>query len=131
MFNDPQIKTRTFRELRQKVFRCVSSFHVVSITTYIILLIMANNSRAFRPASLESQLCDLAFNIQDWQTTHGMLLKLGDQGYVQAEPVGVSMFPSLLPRALFEEAEALQAIYNRLYVAVSNDEEWLFGVLKG
>lgn len=60
-----------------------------------------------------------------------MLLKYKVHDYSEARPVGVSMFPSLLPRALFEEAEALQPIYNRLYAAVSNDEEWLFGVLEG
>lgn len=109
------------------------SFFAVSssLRFRVILPIMANTPLAFPPESLHSQLSDLIFNIKDWQITHGMLLKYKVHDYSEARPVGVSMFPSLLPRALFEEAEALQPIYNRLYAAVSNDEEWLFGVLEG
>lgn len=100
--------------------------------SYVLLSLMANTPQDFWSQSLQSQLSNLVFSIKDWQITHGMLLKFKNaHGYSEARPVGVSMFPSLLPKTLFEEAEALQPIYNKLYAAVSNNEEWLFSVLEG
>jgi hypothetical protein len=32
--------------------------------------------------------------------------------------------------SLFEEARELQAVYNKLYARVAEDEEWLFEVLE-
>lgn len=81
---------------------------------------------------IEQQIANLVFNIKDWQITHGMLLKYGpDVEYVHAVPIGVSLRPSFFPRKLFEEAQSLQTAFNRLYAAVSEDEEWLHGALKG
>lgn len=48
-----------------------------------------------------------------------------------AVPFGISLYPTPFPRKQFEQAEKLQTIYNRLYMAVSEDEEWLHDVLKG
>ena len=81
---------------------------------------------------IEQQLANLVFDIKDWQVTHGMLLKYGpDVEHVNSVPIGVSLRPSPFPRRLFEEAQKLQPIYNRLYAAISEDEQWLSGVLKG
>lgn len=78
------------------------------------------------------QLSHLIFNIRDYQLTHGMLLKYGPAATsITAVPVGVSLFPSLFPEPLFEEARALQPLYNTLYARVAEDEEWLGEVLKG
>ena len=80
---------------------------------------------------LQKQLANVVFNIKDWQITHGMLLKFGPNvENVHAVPVGVSVCPTPFPKALFEEAQKMQAIYNRLYARVSGDEEWLYKVLK-
>ena len=85
----------------------------------------------YPPKLSRRQLSDRVFNIKDYQLTHGMLLKYGqDANSVHGVPVGVSLFPSLFPRELFEEAREMQALYNRLYAAVSEDEEWLYGVLE-
>jgi hypothetical protein len=84
------------------------------------------------PAIWQQQLANLVFNIKDWQITHGMLLKFGfNVEHVHAVPVGVSLLPSSFPKRLFEEAQRLQPIYNRLYAAISEDEEWLYDVLEG
>ena len=80
----------------------------------------------------EQQLANLIFNIKDWQITNGMLLKFGlDVDQVNSVPIGVSLRPTPFPKRLFEEAQAIQTIYNRLYAAVSEDEQWLFSVLEG
>ncbi|KAL8819278.1 MAG: hypothetical protein Q9191_007767 [Dirinaria sp. TL-2023a] len=80
----------------------------------------------------EQQLANLIFNTRDWQITHGMLLKYGpDADTVSSVPIGVSLFPTPFPRQLFENAQKLQVYYNRLYASVSEDEEWLYGALRG
>ncbi len=86
----------------------------------------------YPPKLSRQQLANRILNVKDYQLTHGMLLKYGsDANSVHGVPVGVSLFPGLFPRELFEEARALQTVYNRLYAAVSQDEEWLGGVLEG
>lgn len=80
----------------------------------------------------QQELANLIFNIKDWQITHGMLLKFGpDVEEVNSVPIGVSLRPSSFPRELFEKAQKLQTTYNQLYAAVSENEEWLFSVLRG
>jgi len=84
------------------------------------------------PTIWQQQLANVVFNIKDWQITHGMLLKYGpDVEHVNTVPVGVSLLPSSFPKRFFEEAQQLQPIYNRLYAAISEDEEWLYDVLEG
>jgi len=84
------------------------------------------------PAIWQQQLANLVFNVKDWQVTHGMLLKFGvNVEHLSAIPVGVSLLPSSFPKRLFEEAQRLQPIYNRLYAAISEDEEWLYDILEG
>ena len=86
----------------------------------------------YPPSLSEEQLANLVFNIKDWQITHGMLLKYGaDAHSIACTPIGVSMFPTPFPRTLFEHAQKLQPIYNKLYAAISEDEEWLEMALRG
>ena len=92
---------------------------------------MATSSGLYPPTLSRQQLSNLIFNIKDYQLTHGMLLKYGsDANSVHAVPIGVSLFPTLFPEFLFEEAKALQTVYNELYARIAEDEEWLFEVLK-
>lgn len=42
----------------------------------------------------------------------------------------MSLFPTPFPRDLFYEAISLQEVYNKLYRAVSEDEEWLYATIK-
>ena len=78
----------------------------------------------------EEKLEQLIDNVLDWQYMHGSLLKIPpDSGQVLARPIGAALFPTPFPRSLFEEANELQVIYNKLYLAVARDEEWLARVL--
>ncbi|KAL8793591.1 MAG: hypothetical protein Q9195_003854 [Heterodermia aff. obscurata] len=93
---------------------------------------MENILAGYPPAISHGQLSNLIFNIKDWQITHGMQLKYGpDVESISSTPIGVSVFPTPFPRLLFEQAQELQPIYNRLYAAISEDEGWLYRVLKG
>jgi hypothetical protein len=92
---------------------------------------MATPTAPYPPTLSPQQLSNLISNVKDYQITHGMLLKYGfDAHSINAIPLGVSLFPSLFPGSLFEEARELQAVYNKLYARVVEDEEWLFGVLE-
>lgn len=92
---------------------------------------MATLTALYPPTLSLQQLSDLISNIKDYQIARGMLLKYGPNAHsINAIPVGVSLFPSLFPESLFEEARELQAVYNKLYARVAEDEEWLFEVLE-
>ena len=92
---------------------------------------MATLIGPYPPTLSPQQLSNLIFNTKDYQITHGMLLKYGPDAHsINAIPIGVSLFPSLFPESLFEEARELQAVYNKLYAGVAEDEEWLFEVLE-
>ena len=88
----------------------------------------------YPPELSEEQASSLISDIKDYQLTHGSLLKLVQNepdNTVLAHPIGISVFPTLFPRKLFEEALALQKTYNKLYTAVAEDEEFLLEVLEG
>lgn len=88
----------------------------------------------YPPEFTEEQAESLIVDIIDWQLTHGSLLKLvqtDEENTVLAHPVGVSVFPTLFPRHLFQEALELQKVYNKLYAAVTEDEKWLYETLEG
>ena len=93
---------------------------------------MEDSLLGYPPAVSHDQLSNLIFNIKDWQITHGMQLKYGpDVESISSTPIGVSVFPTPFPKILFAYAQALQPIYNRLYAAISEDEDWLYEVLRG
>lgn len=86
---------------------------------------------SYPPQLSEQQLSTLIANIRDWQFAHGSLLKAPPvSGNLSARPIGVTLFPSLYPKECFYEARSLQVLYNELYAAVAEDEEWLYGALK-
>jgi glutathione synthase len=87
----------------------------------------------YPPRLTDEQYATLVSDIKDWQITHGSLLKLvytDEENTVQCHPVGTTLFPTLFPKELFHEAHQLQKVYNKLYAAVAEDDEWLFDVLK-
>ncbi len=70
-------------------------------------------------------------NVRDWQYQHGSLLKYPPRsGHVGSRPIGATVFPSNFPRHCYDEALAIQPIFNKLYAAISEDEAWLHGSLK-
>jgi glutathione synthetase len=96
---------------------------------YVIVM----DSRIYPPSLADEHLENLICTIQDWQLSNGSLLKVLDSDIeeaVLAYPVGVSLFPTLFPKQLFDEALALQEEYNRLYTAVAEDADWLHSNLE-
>lgn len=88
----------------------------------------------YPPVLPEETYQTLISEVKDWQITHGSLLKLvrtDEEHTVLSQPVGCTLFPTLYPKYVFEDALSLQAIYNKLYTAVAEDEEWLYETLKG
>ncbi|KAE8394978.1 hypothetical protein BDV23DRAFT_169019 [Aspergillus alliaceus] len=74
----------------------------------------------------------LTSDVVDWQVNHGSLLKrISLDTRIPEDPsecysVGVTVFPTLFPRAQFNRACELQPVYSELYCAIAKDEEWLF-----
>ncbi|KAJ5633446.1 hypothetical protein N7490_009785 [Penicillium lividum] len=69
----------------------------------------------------------------DWQVNHGSLLKLirtDNEHTVLSQPVGVSCFPTKFPRARFQQALDIQTIYNKLYCAVAEDDEYIYNAIQ-
>ena len=103
-----------------------------SATRYLGIGDRESSRMTYPPRLSDEQYEALVSDIKDWQITHGSLLKLvhtDEENTVQCQPVGTTFFPTLFPRELFDEAHALQAIFNKLYAAVAEDDEWLRDVL--
>lgn len=75
----------------------------------------------------------LVSNVNDWSILHGLAVRPStafvskdvDPSRCLAVTAPVTLFPSLFPRACFQEARAIQRAYNELYALVARDEEWL------
>ncbi|KAJ6115449.1 hypothetical protein N7486_001227 [Penicillium sp. IBT 16267x] len=82
----------------------------------------------YPPELSEERLISLVTQIKDWQLNHGSLLKLVQtetERSVLSQPVGVSF-----PRAQFQQALDLQKIYNKLYCAVAEDDDYIYNAIK-
>ena len=92
----------------------------------------------YPPALSDQELQLLCSEINDWAIAHGLAVRPSPSFVSQdTDPVGVlattapvTLFPSLFPKACFEEALRVQKAYNLLYAAIARDEEWLEGVIK-
>ncbi|KAH7350609.1 glutathione synthase, partial [Rhexocercosporidium sp. MPI-PUGE-AT-0058] len=87
----------------------------------------------YPPLMPDEQVETLIADVKDWQITCGSQLKILDTDNVHSvltHAVGATLFPTLFPRELFDEALMLQKTYNKLYTAVAEDEAWLFDTLK-
>ena len=91
------------------------------------------------PPILTSEQSDyLLSNIKDWSIQNGLAVRPSlslvserqDLLRSLAITAPVTLFPSLFPRACFEEGRAIQTAYNELYACIANDEEWLGEVVK-
>ena len=91
------------------------------------------------PPNLTSEQSDyLLSNIKDWSILNGLAVRPSpsfvsertDPSRSLAITAPVTLFPSLFPKACFDEAQAIQSAYNELYACVANDEEWLGEVVK-
>lgn len=71
--------------------------------------------------------------VKDWAIQNGLAVRPSpaiiptgvDSNGVLATNAPVTLFPSPFPRTCFEEATALQEIYNELYATITCNEEWL------
>ena len=91
------------------------------------------------PPNLTSEQLDyLLSNIKDWSILNGLSVRPPstfvskdiDPSRSLAITAPVTLFPSLFPKACFEEARAIQIAYNELYACIANDEEWLGEIVK-
>jgi len=91
------------------------------------------------PPSLTSEQEEyLLANIKDWSILNGLAVRPSN-AFVPAETdpsrslavtAPSTLFPSLFPRACFDEARAIQTAYNELYAAIAANEGWLRGVVE-
>ncbi|KAE8160025.1 hypothetical protein BDV40DRAFT_314277 [Aspergillus tamarii] len=97
---------------------------------------MAALNEQYPPDFPDERGLALISDIVDWQINHGSLLKHIDpetdfpDGPSQCYPVGVTVFPTLFPREQFDRACGLQTIYNELYCAMAEDEQWIFEAIR-
>jgi glutathione synthase len=76
--------------------------------------------------------------LKDWSLAHGLTVRPPlslinenqEAAGIFATTAPVTLFPSLFPRACFDEAVAIQSIYNELYAAIASDEEWLEEIVR-
>jgi hypothetical protein len=99
-----------------------------------MLSVMAASIYPDYPPSLTSEQSEyLLSNIKDWSILNGLAVRPAlsyvsesvDPSRSLAVTAPVTLFPSLFPRACFEEARAIQTAYNELYALVARDERWL------
>ena len=92
----------------------------------------------YPPALTQEQSDYLLSNIKDWSILNGLAVRPSslfvpenmDPSRSLAVTAPVTLFPSLFPRACFDEARAIQTAYNELYASIANDEAWLGEVVK-
>ncbi|KAJ5995000.1 hypothetical protein N7481_001977 [Penicillium waksmanii] len=80
----------------------------------------------------------LVTTIKNWAIQNGLAVRPAptalpdgaDNNRVLATNAPVTLFPSPFPAACFEEATALQTIYNQLYAAITCNEEWLGKIIE-
>ena len=92
----------------------------------------------YPPSLNPQQEAYLVQSVKDWTIEHGLTVRPGpnvvsqevNPNNVLATNAPVTLFPSPFPKSCFEQARALQQIYNELYAAIASDEAWLEDVMK-
>lgn len=87
----------------------------------------------YPPDLRKEQVEHIVTTIKDWSIAHGLAVRPSpafvpqdsDPENVLAVTAPVTLFPSILPKACFEEALQVQTAYNKLYALISTDEKWL------
>lgn len=95
---------------------------------------MSASLKSIHPPDLTSdQFTYLCSNIKDWSILNGLAVRPSssfvsddvDSSRSLALTAPVTLFPSLFPKACFQEARAIQLAYNELYASIAQDEDWL------
>ncbi|KAL2020260.1 hypothetical protein VTK56DRAFT_8584 [Thermocarpiscus australiensis] len=78
----------------------------------------------------------LVQTIKDWSIANGLAVRpppavaANDAEGILAIHAPVTLFPSPFPKSCFEEARAIQSKYNELYARISQDEDFLSGLVQ-
>lgn len=84
----------------------------------------------------DDKLERILFELEDYQISHGSLLKIPraltdlESAVAVAHPIGVSVVPTRFPRLHFEHAQDIQPFFNELYMSVSEDYDWLESIIR-
>ena len=92
----------------------------------------------YPPSLTADQFEYLLSNVKDWSLLNGLAVRPStsfissdiDPSRSLGTTAPVTLFPSLFPRACFDEALALQTAYNELYMAIASDEAWLKSIVE-
>ena len=74
--------------------------------------------------------------VKDWTIANGLAVRPppaiagNDSEGILAMSAPVTLFPSPFPKSCFDEARAIQTNYNELYARISQDEEFLSGLVQ-
>lgn len=72
--------------------------------------------------------------VKDWTIANGLAVRpppeVGVAEGILATSAPVTLFPSPFPKSCFDEARAIQTTYNTLYARISQDEEFLGGLVQ-
>lgn len=71
--------------------------------------------------------------VKDWSIQHSLTYRphpsfVSDEinkYHTLATNAPITLFPSPFPKSCFDQARDLQTVYNELYAAIADDEEWL------
>ncbi|KAJ5908438.1 hypothetical protein N7495_001120 [Penicillium taxi] len=89
----------------------------------------------YPPALSPEQQQFLVTETKDWAIQNGLAVRPAPTAYADpnrslATNAPVTLFPSPFPKLCFEEAQALQTIYNQLYARITCNEEWLGKIIQ-
>ena len=100
---------------------------------------MAQNLYPEYPPELSDTECQyLLANLKDWSISYGLAVRPStafipqkqDPAHSLATTAPVTLFPSLFPRACFEQGLSIQTAYNKLYSGIARDEKWLRPIIE-
>jgi glutathione synthase len=107
-------------------------------STHHLATIAPSMASGYPSALSEAEEQYLLSTLKDWSIAHGLAVRPApsfvseqqDPSGVLATTAPVTLFPSLFPRACFEEGRSIQPAYNELYSAIARDEEWLKSIVE-
>ncbi|KAI1413873.1 glutathione synthase [Hypoxylon sp. FL1857] len=84
----------------------------------------------------EEHLEEILSELEDYQISHGSLLKIPrnltdfESPVAIARPIGISVIPTTFSRLHFQQALDIQALFNELYINVAEDDVWLQPIIR-
>jgi glutathione synthase len=92
----------------------------------------------YPPQQTSDEIGHLVTVIKDWSIAHGLAVRPHpaivsdevDPHHILATTAPVTLFPSPFPRVCFDQALSIQEAYNELYASISQDEEFLKGIVE-